>query len=114
MSRILVIFSILLLSGCAAPTLKMVNHVGAITYEGNAEYSSKQTEQGLFVVAFRSVHRFLPDTQKDYQECSDVLNTVAKNYKPVLWNEVTVAAHEYNGVTGTANTTCSFTFKEVI
>ncbi len=102
---------ILLLSGCVVPTLKLVNHVGPITYDASSEYSSKQTEQGLIVVAFRSVHRFLPDTQADYQECADVLNLVAKEYEPVAWNSVNITAHEYNGVTGIANTTCTFIYK---
>ncbi len=102
---------ILPLSGCAAPTLKLVNHVGPITYDAPSEYSSKQTEQGLIVVAFRSVHRFLPDTQADYQECADVLNSVANKYEPVAWNAINITAHEYNGVTGIANTTCTFTYK---
>ncbi|MGI2188272.1 hypothetical protein ACROAG_14890 [Shewanella oncorhynchi] len=99
------------LSGCAAPTLKLVNHVGPVTYDATSEYSSKHTEQGFIVVAFRSVHRFLPDTQADYQECSDVLNSVAKEYTPVSRSTVNITAHEYNGVTGIANTTCTYTYK---
>ena len=100
----------LLLTACVAPTLKLVNHVGPITYEGSTEFSSKQTESGLVVVAFRSVHRFLPDTQLDYEECSDVLNSVAKGLPSITWSEANITAHEYNGVTGIANTTCTYTY----
>ncbi|WP_157037924.1 hypothetical protein [Photobacterium aquae] len=99
-----------MLAGCSAPTLKLVNHVGPVTYGDNFEYSSKDTGNSLTVVAFRSVHRFIPNTKADYQECADILNLVANKPIPVSWDNVNITAHEYNGISGISNTTCSYIF----